>query len=98
MWEPSRPSSPRLVWSDEWSEYMTLSYDYPLLGFFWSVLMVFIWIAWIVLVIRIFSDIARNPDMGGVAKALWALFVILAPFLGAFIYLIVHGAEMTKRY
>jgi hypothetical protein len=73
------------------------AYDYPLLGFFWTMLIFFLWIAWIMLLIRIFSDIFRNHDMGGVAKALWSIFVIFLPFLGTLIYLIAHGSDMAKR-
>jgi hypothetical protein len=76
---------------------MTVGYDYPLLGFFWSFFMLFIWIAWILLLFRVFADIFRNHEMGGVAKALWSIFVLFAPFLGVFIYLIVHGRAMTGR-
>ena len=74
-----------------------LSYDYPLLGFFWSMLMIFLWIAWIFLLIRVFADVFRNHKMGGFAKALWIIFVIVAPFLGVLIYLIVHGGSMAER-
>ena len=73
------------------------AYDYPLLGFFWTVLMVFLWVAWIILLIRIFGDIFRNREMGGVAKAFWSIFVIILPFLGTLIYLIAHGSGMAKR-
>jgi hypothetical protein len=74
-----------------------LAYDYPLLGFFWSMLIVFIWVAWIFLLIKIFADIFRNHQMGGVSKALWSIFVIILPLLGTLIYLIVHGADMGRR-
>ena len=70
-----------------------LAYDYPILGVFWSMLLFF---AWIVLLFRVFADIFRS-DIGGVAKGLWSIFVILVPFLGVLIYLIVHGDGMTKR-
>lgn len=73
------------------------AYDYPLLGFFWTVFMVFIWVVWIILLIRIFSDIFRQHEMGGGAKALWTIFVIILPFLGVLVYLIVHGKDMAKR-
>lgn len=73
------------------------AYDYPLLGFFWTVLMVFLWVAWIILLIRIFGDIFRNRDMGGGAKAFWSIFVIILPFLGTLVYLIAHGSGMAKR-
>jgi heme exporter protein D len=74
-----------------------LAYDYPLLGLFWSMLILFIWIAWLFLLFRVFGDIFRSKDMGGWAKALWSIFVIFVPFLGVFIYLMVRGHSMTER-
>ena len=74
-----------------------LAYDYPLLGFFWSMLILFIWIAWIFLLIRVFADIFRDHEMGGFAKALWCIFVIVVPFLGVLVYLIANGHGMAER-
>jgi len=73
-----------------------LAYDYPLLGFFWSVLMVFLFVAWIVLLLRVFGDIFRR-DSSGWSKALWCLFVIVLPLLGTFVYVIAHGDGMITR-
>jgi hypothetical protein len=73
-----------------------LAYDYPILGIFWTALIVFIWVAWIFLLIRIFADIFRR-EMSGWWKALWSIFVILAPFLGVLIYLIANGSSMYER-
>lgn len=73
------------------------AYDYPLLGIFWTMLVFFVWIAWILLLIRVFADIFRSRDMGGVAKALWSIFVILLPFLGVLLYLIINGRAMAER-
>jgi hypothetical protein len=74
-----------------------IAYDYPLLGFFWTMLMLFLWLAWIILLVRVFADIFRNDRMGGWAKALWSIFVIVLPFLGVLVYLIAHGGDMTAR-
>jgi hypothetical protein len=74
-----------------------LAYDYPLLGIFWTMLWFFLWFAWIVILIRVFADIFRAKDMGGFAKALWVIFVIIVPFLGVFIYLIARGHKMADR-
>ncbi len=74
-----------------------IAYDYPLLGVFWSMMIFFLWVAWIVLLFRVFADIFRSHDMGGWAKALWSIFVILLPFLGVFIYVIVNGKAMGER-
>ena len=74
-----------------------LAYDYPLLGVFWTMMIFFLWFAWLMLLFRVFADIFRNRDMGGWGKALWSIFVILVPFLGVFVYVIAHGKEMTQR-
>ena len=73
-----------------------LAYDYPILGVFWSMLIFFLFFAWLILLFRVFADIFRS-DMGGFAKAIWSIFVILVPFLGVFIYVIVHGDGMRSR-
>ncbi len=73
-----------------------LMYIYPMVGVFWSMLIFFLWIAWLMLLFRIIADIFRS-DMGGFAKALWLIFVIVAPFLGAFVYVIANGKSMTQR-
>src|SRR6476620_666626 len=72
------------------------AYDYPLLGFFWTVFIVFIWVVWIILLIRVFADIFRTHRMVGGKKALWVIFVVILPFLGVLIYLIVHGGDMAQ--
>jgi len=74
-----------------------LAYDYPLLGLFWTMMIFFLWIAWLFLLFRVFADIFRSKDMGGFAKALWSIFVIIVPFLGVFLYVIVRGRSMSER-
>ena len=74
-----------------------LGYDYPILGLFWTMLWVFLWIAWIMILFRVIFDIFRSHDMGGFAKALWVIFVIVLPFLGVFVYLIARGGSMAER-
>ncbi|HWN21817.1 MAG TPA: SHOCT domain-containing protein [Gaiellaceae bacterium] len=40
-------------------------------------------------------DIFRRDDMGGVSKAIWVAAVIVLPFLGTLIYLILRPAGAT---
>ena len=72
------------------------SYDYPILGLFWTMLIFFIWIAWIMLLFHVLMDVFRS-EMRGISKALWAIFVIIVPWLGVLIYLIANGDDMTRR-
>ena len=74
-----------------------LANTYPLLDFLWTMIEIFFFIIWIWLAIMVFVDIFRSHDMGGVAKALWVLFVIILPFLGVFVYLIARGGGMQQR-
>ncbi len=76
---------------------ITASYQYPILDFFLTMLYFFLFVIWIWLLITVFVDIFRSHDMGGVAKALWCIFVIILPFLGVFVYLIARGGKMHER-
>ena len=73
------------------------SYSYPLLGAFWTVFEIFLWILWIWVLIYVFVDIFRSRDLSGSAKAVWFLFVLLIPLIGVVVYLIVRGGEMHER-
>jgi len=68
---------------------------------FWDFL---VWSFWFYLVfvcitifIRVIIDIFRDPKLNGWAKALWVLFLVIFPFLAAFIYLIARGGKMAQR-
>ena len=73
------------------------AYDYPILGLFWTMLIFFLWFAWLMLLFRVFGDIFRSEDLGGFSKGLWTVAVILAPFLGVFVYVIARGKSMGER-
>lgn len=52
---------------------------------------------WIWLLISVFADIFRSHDLGGFAKFLWVVFVIVFPYLGVFVYLIARGNKMAEH-
>ena len=64
---------------------------------FLSMLWFFLFFIWIWLLITVFADIFRSHDMGGVAKFIWVLFVIIVPYLGVFVYLIARGHKMSEH-
>jgi Phospholipase_D-nuclease N-terminal/Short C-terminal domain len=74
-----------------------LGADYPFLDVLWTMLVIFAWIIWFWLLITVFSDLFRRHDTSGFSKVLWIIFVIILPFLGVFIYLIVNHDGMTER-
>ena len=63
----------------------------------WSMLWFFMFFIWIWLLILVFSDIFRSHDLGGFAKAIWVIFVIVVPYLGVFVYLIARGHKMHEH-
>ena len=71
--------------------------SYPVLDAFLTMLYFFLFIIWIWLLIMVFMDVFRSHDMGGLAKALWVIFIIILPFLGVFVYLIARGGKMHER-
>ena len=64
---------------------------------FWSMLWITLFVIWIWLLIAIFTDIFRSPDLSGWGKALWSIFVIFLPYLGVFVYLIARGGKMREH-
>ena len=74
-----------------------LASSYPLLDLFLTMLEIFLFIVWIWLLIVVFGDIFRSHDMGGLAKAIWVIFIIIIPYLGVLIYLIARGGSMHER-
>ena len=62
-----------------------------------TVLAVFIFVAWIMVLFTILGDLFRDHGLSGWAKAGWVLFLIFVPFLAALIYLIARGGGMRER-
>ena len=71
--------------------------DYTFLEVMWWMLVFFAWVIWFWLLITVFADIFRRHDTSGFSKVLWIVFVIVAPFLGVFIYLIANNEGMAQR-
>ena len=62
----------------------------------WSMFVFFLWVIFILIIIRLFIDIFHREDLSGWAKALWSIFIIFLPFLGALVYIIVRP-KMTEQ-
>jgi Short C-terminal domain/Phospholipase_D-nuclease N-terminal len=73
------------------------SSSYPFLSALWLMIVFFAFIIWIWLLITVFADIFRRRDIGGGMKAIWIIFVIIAPYLGVLIYLIAEHNGMADR-
>ena len=62
-----------------------------------TVLAVFVFVAWIMVLFTILSDLFRDHGLSGWGKAAWILFLIFVPFLAALIYLNARGGGMRER-
>ncbi len=71
--------------------------DYPFVDLMWTMLIFFVWIAWIWVVVTVLMDVFRRHDIGGFAKAAWVVFVVILPWLGVLIYLIAEHDGMRDR-
>ena len=76
---------------------MPIAADYPFMDVLWSMIIFFFWVIWIWIVITVLIDVFRRHDIGGFAKALWVVFVVILPWLGVLIYLIVEHDGMRER-
>jgi len=74
-----------------------MSGDFGLWDVFVSMFWFMLLVVWIWMIIAIFGDIFRDHELSGVAKALWTFFIIIIPWLGALVYLIVRGRSMNER-
>ena len=62
-----------------------------------TVLAIFIFVAWIMVLFTIIADLFRDHELSGWWKAVWIFFLIFVPFLTALIYLIARGGGMRER-
>ena len=65
--------------------------------FFWLLIWTFFLVMYLMILFHIIGDLFRDKDLSGWWKALWIIFLIIFPFLAAFIYLIARGRGMAER-
>ena len=71
--------------------------DFSFWDFFWDLLLLMAWVIWFWLLITVFADLFRRHDTSGWAKVGWVVFVILLPYLGVLVYLLVEHGGMAER-
>ena len=62
----------------------------------WSLVVFFFMVVYFIILFQVIGDLFRR-DSSGWNKALWILFILVAPFLSLFIYLVINGNNMSKR-
>lgn len=76
---------------------MILATSYPLAEVFWTILVFFVFVVWLMILFTVLSDIFRRHDTTGTVKVLWIIAIVVLPYLGTFIYLITQHNGMVER-
>ena len=76
---------------------MVLADDFGAGQVFVDLLMFVVFFIWIWLLIVVFSDLFRSHDLSGWAKAAWVIGIVILPYLGVLLYLIVRGSKMAQH-
>jgi hypothetical protein len=71
--------------------------SHPLLNAFLMMMWFFLWIMWLLLLFKVITDLFRDHELSGWWKALWLVGLVLLPYLGVLVYLIVRGHSMGQR-
>jgi hypothetical protein len=73
-----------------------LAADYPFLNLFWTMMVFFGWIIWLVVLFMVLADNFRRSDHSGWAKAGWTVFVIFVPVIGVLFYVVTRPHMLAR--
>ena len=65
--------------------------------FLWYTLVIFAFVAYLMLLFMILTDLFRDRELSGWWKAVWIVFLFIVPWLTALVYLIARGRGMSER-
>jgi len=74
-----------------------LASSFSFLEVFWTILIFFGFVFWLMILFNVIGDIFQRHDITGWGKVLWLIAIILLPYLGVFIYLIVEHEGLVQR-
>ena len=64
-----------------------LADSYPFLDVMWSMFIFLAWLMWVSFMVFLLVDNFRRSDHSGFAKAMWTIFLIFVPLIGALVYM-----------
>ena len=65
--------------------------------FLWSLLVLFFMVIYFMMLFYVIVDVFRRHDASGGKKALWLLFLLVAPLVGLLAYMITNSDGMAER-
>ncbi len=63
----------------------------------WLIVSTFVFVAYLFVLFQVVIDLFRDSELGGFAKAIWLIGLVLLPLLTAIIYVIARGRGMAER-
>ena len=63
----------------------------------WLIASTFVFVAYLLVLFQIITDLFRDTELGGLAKAIWIICLILLPLLTALVYIVSRGTGMAAR-
>ncbi|WP_287002165.1 MULTISPECIES: SHOCT domain-containing protein [Gordonia] len=66
-------------------------------NFLWTMVVIFAFVAYLIVLWYIIADLFRDHKSSGWAKAIWVIFLIIFPYITAIVYLLVKGKGMQER-
>ncbi|AKE92263.1 MULTISPECIES: PLDc N-terminal domain-containing protein [Rhodococcus] len=64
----------------------------------WYTLVVFAFVAYLLILFQVLTDLFRDRSTSAVVKVVWIIFLVVLPYLTAFVYLLVRGRGMSERH
>ena len=72
--------------------------DFSFWEFLWSLVIIYFLFFALLIIFWVVLDIFRSHDIGGWAKALWLILLVVFPLIGVLAYLIARGHGMAERH
>ena len=63
----------------------------------WLIVVTFAFVAYLMVMFSIITDLFRDSDASGVAKAVWVVALIVLPLVTSLVYLVTRGRGMAER-
>ena len=76
---------------------MIFAADYPFMDVFWSMLIFFVFVAWLFVLVVLLNDIFRRHDLSGFLKAAWTVLLLVLPIVGPITYLVMNHHGIAVR-